>query len=627
MADPKEAAAPRRVVDPKWVRDLTRHIGSGEQAFETVTTEPYAVTEALRAVGRKALCPVVTWDIAEGFQSNDVDQKALDTEIGRISSPRSDTPPYGHEGLDDPTELRHPLAALKATALFRFPWAAIRKECRGPQPAQDDTVWRTPALFVFYNFFTFFDDPAARQVFENMAKTNLLNSQECRRPIHFVQSPFGDCDIRGMDGVRHWMLPIEFALPTEEELLAGMVAEVAHEVMVAQPGAAAPDDELLKGVATGLIGLEGHRADCLLRFVVSKCGGITERVPKLIRRKAAEHIAKSGTMDIVQDHELTTPDQLGGVRRILADLEDAADTFSDDARELCMDPARGVALCGLPGSGKTTIAAAMPELFRRRTGRPWTLVRTKVGAFYGGILGDTERNWYDFERREEALGYRIILIDEFDAFAGVGDAQGLDEARKSLFKMMTAWASRAARGGGRFVIYAMNDPTGLPPEALREGRTDATYFFDFPMLGARIDIAKIHYRKRMKAMNLGLGDLGLTDAQWLAIGQRTRDWLPGEIEGLVKRSRQLAFRARRAGVPTFDEISQVIEVKSPAIDAIKKRDQIAALRDACKDALPVDDRDDTAASTIVRTTRPDGAARATGRRNKGLDLEPAPEEE
>jgi hypothetical protein len=945
-------------VNKAWRRNIRRYIGSGEQVFETVTTESLFVVESLRRIGSERGCPVIEWDCLRGFTSIQLRGSALRNEVARLGAPADLD---AGKGKKDPNRLcalgmpgdprppaevlKDPLNALKAIELFQVQPGDVINVAKRPEtkpPLMAD------ALFVFHNFYSFFGDDLVRQLFEHLVGPARLNCDRRRRPAFFVQAPYEGLELKGITVVKHWMHSVPFGLPDEDELFEGCVLPVAAEVR--KRNDVEPPPELLRASAAGLRGLERHRADCELRAVVGSNGGFTEAVPKAVRKIAASIIASSSQMRLIPDEEIMPPEQLGGVRRVLRAIEDAGSTFSEKAKLVKLDPALGMALQGLPGTGKclgrgtpvlmhdgrttpvelvqagdllmgpdskprvvlsttagrgqlyritpskgssyvvndahvlslkltgthrvvnlpvkeylaigpaarerlkgwrsaanwparsvpvppyilgiwlgdghnaamrvttpepevagalaecahahglrhvvhaqrgeattfgmsgprggrrdknriwqaikrlglagnkripaeyrindratrlellaglvdsdanlscggyeivtkyqrlasdilflarslgfaayvkdkeaycqtgggghyhrifisgdvseiptrvprkqagerrqrkdvlkvgidvepigegeyfgfeldgdhlfllgdftvthnSTIAKVAAEIFRRRTGRPWSTIELRMGAFFDGIQGQMEKNWYDFERREEALGDRIIFADEFDIFAGVGNSGGLDEARKALFKMQVAWASRPARGGGRYIIYAMNDPRGIPPEAFREGRIDDVFFFDLPRLGARIDILKIHFAKRLKGLELPLAALGFRDADWRELGERTENWLPGELESLVKRARNRAFRDGERALPTLGEVLAIVEERSPHIDFIKQQAKLLELREACKEAEPIDDppgQEEEAGTTLA------GAVESDGFQAKGMTFE------
>ncbi|MBX3097130.1 MAG: AAA family ATPase, partial [Fimbriimonadaceae bacterium] len=49
-----------------------------------------------------------------------------------------------------------------------------------------------------------------------------------------------------------------------------------------------------------------------------------------------------------------------------------------------------------------------------------------------------------------------------------------------------------------FLVATANDVTALPPELLRKGRFDETFFIDLPDLADREDIIRIHIAKRKR---------------------------------------------------------------------------------------------------------------------------------
>ncbi len=78
-------------------------------------------------------------------------------------------------------------------------------------------------------------------------------------------------------------------------------------------------------------------------------------------------------------------------------------TKAQKAKAEKLDPAKGIYLAGLPGTGKTALASTAPVIFRQVTGRAFTLIHVKMSALYGGIVGDTEKAWFDLETKLKDL--------------------------------------------------------------------------------------------------------------------------------------------------------------------------------------------------------------------------------
>ncbi len=567
MSDAPATALPSEILDGQWLKQLRRRIMSGEQVLATTGTEPQYVQSAIEAGAEAMKMQTVVWDCADGFTSRTVNfGKQLD-ELG--------------ERFGDP-KLTQPTSALQAIPLLRL--------------APGNVAGGGNAIFVLHNFFPFFGDMVVAQMFENLVKGNKLSHRTAddvivRKPIHFVQSPYQKLDLKGIETVRHWITPMEFPLPTEQEILDGQVALVVEETKLREGSGKSKaknnfDAAFLRGVAASCRGLERHRVLNLLFYAVAQHGGLVDKVPVAIRKEAASLIAASTALEVVPDEDIARPEQLGGISNVIAALERAARTYTDKARDQFLDPASGLWFSGLPGTGKSEACKTSAVVFQRITNRAFTVLRVRMGALYGGIVGETEQNWYDIERRVEAFGPdTVVWLDELDkAFGNVMESSGDSGVRMGLFGLMLSWLSNPRRRC--FVLAAMNTPAGIPGEMFR--RFDDGFFFDLPTAQARFDIMRIHFRKRLKKMGKTLDDLGFSDKHWTALAELTDGWIPSELENLVKQSRDVAFEAREVAVPTYDEVVACVVSQQDSILSKQKKSQLDALRQICASAKPVD---------------------------------------
>jgi hypothetical protein len=568
---PPAAEAPLSRTDERWLAEWSDHIHTGEQAMETIGLESSAVRSLLARGAAKLNYPFFFWDCDHGYRAlGNLDVTRLGNELERVGTE-----------LGDP-DLTSPVAALKAIQQIDVSRITGRS--------------RANAVYCLSNFYIYFESDLVRQIFENIAQFYEA-AQDALRPVHFLQVPYTKLGIRGVELVRPWILPLPYGRPTEEDLLNWQVPELIERIR--QEELAFPiDDDGRRALATAALGLTRSRAHAVLWYAARVCQADPVAMPAEVSRLTAAELAAAGTMQVVPPEQIVPPEHLGGIDRAIARLNEAAITFTHEAKAQRLDPAQGLWLCGVQGSGKSTCATAAAVIFERQTKRPWRQVRVRTSAFYGDHVGDTEAAWYDFEDRIAAFGECIVMLDEFDkAFGDVTNSSGDSGVRRGLFGMWLGWMSNPARRC--YVIIAMNDPSGIPPEALRVGRFDAGFFFDLPQEHVRVEIAQIHFGKRLAtlakvrpdfALSGTLADIGFTPAQWDELGAKTENYLPSDIEGIVKSAQQVAFRNRGIAVPTFAETIGVIDARAAAIDATPEAraarkdflDRVAALRKRCQ---------------------------------------------
>ena len=165
--------------------------------------------------------------------------------------------------------------------------------------------------------------------------------------------------------------------------------------------------------------------------------------------------------------------------------------FSAEARAAALPYPRGVALTGIPGTGKSLSAKMISGLWKL------PLLRLDVGAVFSSGLGDSEANIRRAIALAETVSPCLLWVDEMEkAFAGVGvaaaGASGSGAATR-VFGTFLTWMQEHQRP--IFVIATANEIEGLPPELM--SRFDATFFLDLPNREERHAILKIHLKRAL----------------------------------------------------------------------------------------------------------------------------------
>lgn len=234
-----------------------------------------------------------------------------------------------------------------------------------------------------------------------------------------------------------------------------------------------------------------------------------------------------------------------------------------------IDYPKGVVLIGVPGTGKSYVAAAVSRLL----GLPGYIM--DIGSVFGSLVGESEQRMRDAIRQIEAQQGCVLLLDEADkAFGGATDSQGDSGVTRRIFGQLLTWLSN--KKDRTFVIMTLNRTTGIPPEFLRAGRFDAVWYTDLPTETERQQILQIHFKKR----GVTADQLCLTEDQWAMLAEQTQSFVGAELEQLVVESRYLSFERRASAVPTFEEI---IEAKAAIIPiATLEKEKIDEIREFCQ---------------------------------------------
>jgi SpoVK/Ycf46/Vps4 family AAA+-type ATPase len=120
------------------------------------------------------------------------------------------------------------------------------------------------------------------------------------------------------------------------------------------------------------------------------------------------------------------------------------------------------------------------------------LLRLDFGALYNKYLGETERNLRESLKVADAMSPCVLWLDEIEKGMATSDSDG-GESRRVLGTLLTWMAERSGRV---FLVATSNDIERLPPELVRKGRVDEIFFVDLPTENQRVEILRIHLKRR-----------------------------------------------------------------------------------------------------------------------------------
>jgi cell division protease FtsH len=214
-------------------------------------------------------------------------------------------------------------------------------------------------------------------------------------------------------------------------------------------------------------------------------------------------------------------------------LDLASDLAAWKAGDLAWaDVDRGVLLCGPPGTGKTTFAAALSKSCEAH------LVAASVARWQAtGHLGDLLKAMRkDFaEARKHAPS--ILFIDEFDS---IGDRARFSDHHASYSIQVVNGLLECIDGlddrEGVVIVGACNQSEGIDPALLRSGRLDRQIDIALPDEAARRAILRVH---QPDALDEDVAE---------KVASVTEGWSGADLEALCRRARRRARKERRAVV-------------------------------------------------------------------------------
>lgn len=322
---------------------------------------------------------------------------------------------------------------------------------------------------------------------------------------------------------------IDLALPDDDTLIA-LQTELCKSVNV----------NINKRAARAARGLTEFEAETAFALSLIKKGYCST---KIITEAKSQMIRKSGLMKFWEPADIKDVGGLDNLKTFITKRSSAYEPGNEHLPRL-----KGILLAGIPGTGKSLSCKATATILG------WPLIRLDIGSLKGSLVGESERRIREATQVIDAFGEVIVWIDEIEkAFAGSRSSGELDAGTTAnMFGHFLTWIQE--NDTSAIVMATANDISKLPPEFIRAGRFDATFFVDLPSTVERVEIIKI--------MNRRYGsNISTTYAQKL------NGFTGAEIEQLAKDS-------------LYDGIDYAFEAMVPLSRTM--RDEIQSLRDWSK---------------------------------------------
>lgn len=284
---------------------------------------------------------------------------------------------------------------------------------------------------------------------------------------------------------------------------------------------------------------------------ISIIDGSNAKETSILPSRLMEGIGKGKTAVIRQSEILElmhteSISDVGGMQRLKDWIDMRKGSYSDEAKEFGVEAPKGIALVGVPGTGKSLTAKAVASVL----GVP--LVRLDFARVFSKYVGDSESRMLSALKMVEAMAPCVLFADEIDK--GLGGAGGAGDSGTSSRVLGTYLTWLNDTKAPIFNMVTANRVDGLPPELLRKGRFDAIFSVSMPDHVSRREVLAIHLRKR------GRDITSFTEKELAEFDKASAEYVPAEIEAGVKDGITAAFN-------------------DPDADILEMRHIVAALRE------------------------------------------------
>jgi AAA+ superfamily predicted ATPase len=302
------------------------------------------------------------------------------------------------------------------------------------------------------------------------------------------------------------------------------------------------------------LGLTAAQAQRVFAKAIVSDGVLDDRDIRLVTEEKKQIIRESQALEFYAVTE--TLQDVGGLGVLKEWLQLRERAFTQEARDYGLPAPRGIALIGIPGTGKSLTAKMIGGLWRL------PLLRLDVGALFGGLVGESEERTRRALRLAETVAPCILWIDEMEKALASGDVDGGTSQR--VFGSILTWMQE--KTAPCFVVATANDISRLPPELLRKGRFDEIFFLDLPTAEEREEIFKVHLTKRKRVV---------ADFDLPRLVRESEGYVGAEIEQAIVDAMYVGFNDGRREITTED-ISRALRRQVPL--SVTARETIQMLR-------------------------------------------------
>ncbi len=357
------------------------------------------------------------------------------------------------------------------------------------------------------------------------------------------------------DELQRDILCIELNVPDAVEMRAFLDARCA--AITASGGTVNTSEATLAAMTRALSGLTLDEAG----FAIARARADGNHLgpaslPALFEEKRLS-VNRTGTIEYIADGGQL--DAVGGLEVMKKWLLERRALFqSRDTLGADMVP-KGVLVMGVSGCGKSLAIKAIAACFQL------PLYRIDMAEIFSGRHGSPEWAFAQACRTMEAIAPAVVWFDEIEL--GITSAASAGEQGR-IFAFFLTWMQEKLRG--LFVAATANRIDLLPAEMIRKGRFDEVFFVDLPHGDERLEIFRIHLRRR------GADPSALGLERLVAM---TEGWTGAEVEQCVVSAITRAKLADHA--LTFDDLMRCAARIVPLSKTMKEK--VDHLRDWARD--------------------------------------------
>src|SRR5919205_3629947 len=246
--------------------------------------------------------------------------------------------------------------------------------------------------------------------------------------------------------------------------------------------------------------------------------------------EALRDVSPSAMREVLVQRPNVKWEDIGGLHQIKEELAEAIEwplKHADLFAQADVQPPKGILLYGPPGTGKTMIAKAVA------TTSEANFISIKGPELISKWVGESEKGVREVFRKARQAAPCIIFFDELDAIAPTRGANfGDSHVTERVISQLLTELDGLEILTNVVVIAATNRPDIIDAALLRPGRFHSLLYVSPPDRDSRIQIIKIHTKKKPLDQDINLEELA----------NHTDGYTGADIASLMSTSVMLALR-------------------------------------------------------------------------------------
>ncbi|WP_195669763.1 AAA family ATPase [Bacteroides intestinalis] len=334
-----------------------------------------------------------------------------------------------------------------------------------------------PTLLVLKDSLRFLnEDEAAASLLKNFVFNNNLRDSNERSVVILI-----DTITKLPVGMEKLFHRISFPYPDAEDIREELSKEGYRKKFVAR---VFNNESIFKNLINSLMGLHLYEIRELLDFYSHNDNELGSSSYLIFTEQKKQIVRNTGVIEVVDTK--ASLGMIGGLDELKSYLirKQVLMEHAMERGRYNIPAPKGILMIGSPGCGKTLAAKAIATAFKI------PLLRLDVGRLMGKYVGESEHNLAHAIQVAEAAQPCVLWIDEIEkAFAGSGgdDNSCSDTTVRHMIGTFLTWLQE--RESNVFVAATANK-MDLPPELMRKGRLDETFYITYPTKEERKEIFK-----------------------------------------------------------------------------------------------------------------------------------------